>query len=78
MRYTGSGVAYNIASILGAALTPFAAVWLTKNFGVRFVGIYLSLLSVLTFVALWLSKETKNTNLDTLKNEAASIETAEP
>ncbi len=78
VRYTGSGVAYNIGSILGAALTPFAAVWLARNFGVRFVGIYLSLLSVLTFVALWLSKETKNTNLDTLEDEAASIETAEP
>jgi MFS family permease len=78
VRYTGSGVAYNIASILGAALTPFAAVWLAKNFGVRFVGIYLSLLSILTFVALWLSKETKNTNLDTLEDEAVSIETAEP
>lgn len=78
VRYTGSGVAYNIASILGAALTPFAAVWLAKNFGVRFVGIYLSLLSILTFVALWLSKETKNTNLDTLEDGAASIETAEP
>jgi MFS family permease len=69
VRYTGSGVAYNIASILGAALTPFIAVWLAKSFGVRFVGIYLSFLSVLTLIALWLSKETRNASLDTLQNE---------
>ena len=30
-RYTGSGVAYNLASILGAALTPFAATWLAQT-----------------------------------------------
>ena len=27
-RYTGSGIAYNVSSILGAALTPFIATWL--------------------------------------------------
>ena len=30
-RYTGSGVAYNLASILGAALTPFVATWLARK-----------------------------------------------
>ena len=69
VRYTGSGIAYNVSSILGAALTPFAAVWLAKNHGVGSVGIYLSALSVLTFIALWVSKETRHTSLDTPVDE---------
>ena len=33
VRYTASGIAYNVASILGAALTPFVAVWLNTSYG---------------------------------------------
>jgi metabolite-proton symporter len=68
-RYTGSGVAYNAASILGAALTPFAAAWLNKAYGVAAVGLYLSLLATLTFVALFVSRETRDTDLDTMRDE---------
>jgi len=81
VRYTGSGIAYNVSSILGAALTPFAAVWLAKNHGVGSVGLYLSGLSILTFIALWLSKETKQTSLETLEDEesaTAGIEFTSP
>ena len=80
VRYTGSGISYNISSILGAALTPFAAVWLVRNHGVGSVGIYLSALAVLTFIALLLSRETKHTNLDTLEDESSTvgIETTSP
>ncbi len=81
VRYTGSGIAYNVSSILGAALTPFAAVWLAKNHGVGSVGLYLSGLSILTFIALWLSMETKHTSLDTPKGEesaTAGIEFTSP
>ncbi|MCU0666948.1 MAG: MHS family MFS transporter [Candidatus Omnitrophica bacterium] len=67
VRYTGSGISYNLSSILGAALTPFVAVWLARNYGAGSVGIYLSSLGVLTFIALLFSKETKHTNLDTLE-----------
>ena len=80
VRYTGSGISYNVSSILGAALTPFAAVWLARNHGVGSVGIYLSVLGALTFIALLCSKETKHTNLDNLKDEnvTAGIETTSP
>lgn len=80
VRYTGSGIAYNVSSILGAALTPFSAVWLAKNHGVGSVGIYLSALSVLTFIAIWLSRETRYASLDTLEVEDATvgIETTSP
>lgn len=73
VRYSGSGIAYNMASILGAALTPFAAVWLAREYGVGYVGLYLSALSTLTFIALWLTRETRDLNLETLKEEAPAI-----
>jgi len=80
VRYSGSGIAYNVASILGAALTPFAAVWLAKDFGVAYVGFYLSLLGTLTFIALWLSKETRDLSLDNFEDERVTIgvETTSP
>ncbi len=73
VRYTGSGISYNISSILGAALTPFAAVWLARHHGVGSVGLYLSALGVLTFIALWFSKETKHTDLDMVEERKAQV-----
>ncbi|MEW1982539.1 MFS transporter [Citricoccus sp. NPDC079358] len=64
-RYTGSGIAYNVSSILGAALTPFVAQWLVLNFSVAHVGYYLSFASVLTLIALIIAPETKTKSLDT-------------
>ncbi len=64
-RYTGSGVAYNLSSILGAALTPFAATWLVQSFGVHAVGFYLVFLAALTMVSLVLSPETSKKSLYT-------------
>ncbi|WP_241665895.1 MFS transporter [Prescottella subtropica] len=66
VRYTGSGIAYNVASILGAAVAPFIATWLATEYGVGWVGIYLLIASVLTFVALLAMRETKDESLDTV------------
>ncbi len=66
VRYTGSGISYNVSSILGAAVAPFIAVWLW-NMGEGsplLVGVYLSLMGGLTLVALLLGKETKDVDLD--------------
>lgn len=73
VRYTGSGISYNVSSILGAALTPFAAVWLAQNYGVGHVGLYLSAMSVLTFVAIWLSRETRGASMDSQASDSAKI-----
>jgi metabolite-proton symporter len=62
VRYTGSAVSYNVSSILGAAVAPFIAVWLwemAKGSPVL-VGVYLTVMSVLTLIALFLSKETRD------------------
>lgn len=62
-RYTGSGIAYNVSSILGAALTPFIATWLMGSFDVSYVGYYLAGAAVITFIFLALSPETKYRSL---------------
>ena len=80
IRYTGSGIAYNMASILGAALTPFVATWLASHYGPGSVGLYLACLGAMTLIALLLSKETRTTNLETMEEEAATaaIEATSP
>jgi len=72
-RYTGSGVAYNVASILGAALTPFVAAWLAKQYGPGAVGLYLSCLGILTFIALYFVNETRHTDLETMEDRVAMV-----
>jgi len=62
VRYTGSAISYNVASILGAALAPTIALALlaVADGSPVFVGLYLSAAAVITLVALFISKETKN------------------
>ena len=60
VRYSGSALAYNLAAIIGAAFAPTIATWLADTLGVKYVGLYLSVMAVFSFVALALTKETKN------------------
>jgi len=62
VRYTGSAISYNVASILGAALAPTIALALlaVADGSPVFVGLYLSAAAVITLIALFISKETKN------------------
>ncbi len=38
VRYTGASLAFNLAGILGASLTPYAATWLATQHGLAAVG----------------------------------------
>ena len=60
VRYTGSAISYNLASILGAAVAPFIAValWATAGGSPVLVGVYLAAMGVITLVALIISKDT--------------------
>ncbi|WIY83580.1 MFS transporter [Propionimicrobium sp. PCR01-08-3] len=66
VRYTGSAIAYNVSSILGAALAPIIAValWTKAGGSTWMVGVYLSVAAVLTLVSLIIVRETKDTNYD--------------
>ena len=52
VRYTGSSLTYNLGGILGASLAPYIATWLARNYGLAYVGYYLSFAGTLTLVAL--------------------------
>jgi MFS family permease len=64
VRYSGSGVAFNIASIMGAAVAPFVATWLTVEYGVGYVGMYLIGMALLSLVAQLVMPEAKSSSLD--------------
>ncbi|GJF14062.1 MFS transporter [Mycolicibacterium cyprinidarum] len=66
VRYTGSGISYNVASILGAAVAPFIATWLATQYGVGWVGMYLFIAAAMSFIAILIMRETKDTSLDTI------------
>ena len=63
VRYSGSSLTYNLAGIFGGSLAPSAAKWLADNYGLQFVGYYLTAAAVLTFVGLAMTKETKDEEL---------------
>ena len=63
VRYTGSSIAFNVAGIFGASLAPYAATWFAQNYGLQFVGYYLSGVSLLSLIGLIATKETKDTDL---------------
>ncbi|WP_426192268.1 MFS transporter [Massilia sp. DWR3-1-1] len=58
VRYTGASLTFNLAGILGASLAPYAATWLATNYGLPYVGYYLSVAAVISLVALLLTKRT--------------------
>ena len=52
VRYTGSSLTFNVAGIFGASLAPYLATWLATQFGIDYVGHYLSSAALLTLLAL--------------------------
>lgn len=81
VRYTGSAIAYNVSSILGAALAPIIAValWAKAGGSTWMVGVYLAVASVLTLISLIIVHETKDTdyNAASFEDELAEFESDE-
>ena len=63
VRYTGSSLTFNLAGIFGASLAPYIATWLATNWGLAWVGYYLTAAAALTLAGLLATKETKDTDL---------------
>jgi MFS family permease len=57
VRYTGSSLAFTLAGILGASLTPYLATTLAKNWGLPYVGYYLSIAAAITLFALLAARQ---------------------
>ncbi|MCX8648509.1 MHS family MFS transporter [Bifidobacterium sp. B4107] len=60
VRYSGSGIGYNLAAIVGAAFVPTVATWLSSHWGVRSVGLYLAVMAVCCLVAVLTCHETRD------------------
>jgi metabolite-proton symporter len=63
VRYTGSSLAFSLAGILGASLTPYIATKLATRYGLQYVGYYLTAAALLTMVGLLSIRETKDEDL---------------
>ncbi len=60
VRYSGSGIGYNLAAIVGAAFVPTIATWLSQNWGVQSVGLYLGIMAVCCLISVISCRETKD------------------
>lgn len=58
VRYTGAGLAYQLGGILGASFAPSISQWLTIQGGLPWVGLYVSAMATISFIAVWLMRET--------------------
>jgi metabolite-proton symporter len=52
VRYTGASITFNLAGIIGASMAPYIATWLATNFGLDYVGYYLSAAALLSLIAV--------------------------
>ena len=66
---TPPAVSLQYASILGAALTPFVAVWLNTKFGVGAVGYYLAGASLLSVLFILLTHETRDVDMNAVSTK---------
>ena len=62
-RYSGASLTYNISGLFGASVAAIIALPLNANYGLRGVGIYLTLNAVLSLIGLWFITETKDKHL---------------
>jgi MFS family permease len=63
VRYTGSSLTFNLAGIFGASLAPYIATYLATEYGLQYVGYYLTGAAVLTLAGLLAIRETRDRQL---------------
>ena len=62
-RYSGASLTYNISGLFGASVAAIIALPLNANYGLKGVGIYLTLNAVLSLIGLWFITETRDRQL---------------
>ena len=63
IRYTGSSMTFNLTGIFGASLAPYIATWLAQQYGLHYVGYYLSGAAALTLLGVLSIHETRDSAL---------------
>ena len=75
-RYTGAGLGYNLAGILGGALPPLAAAQFVAQGNTHYIGYMLAALSLVSVFCVYKMVETKSH--DIVSDTAVKIEEPEP
>jgi len=70
-RYTGAGLSYNLAGIVGGAIPPLLAPALTASYGSIAIGVVLSVSAVLSFVCTRALAETRARALTVRRDDRA-------
>jgi metabolite-proton symporter len=52
VRYSGASLTFNLAGIVVAAFAPMIAIWIASNYGLSYVGYYLSAAAVISVISL--------------------------
>ncbi|MHC6222860.1 MFS transporter [Arthrobacter sp. MMS24-S77] len=67
VRYSGTSVAYNLASLIAGSLSPIIALALYKTFGTgQAIALYLAGMGLISIISVAFAKETKNIKLSDL------------
>ena len=64
VRYSGAGLAYNLAAITGGAFAPTIATALVVKYGIWSLGWYLGGMSVVALIAIFLFEESKGVDYE--------------
>ena len=64
VRYTGASLSYNMGGIIGASIAPFIAQMLVEKGGLSWVGGYVSVAGLLSFLAVLSMRESHQTELN--------------
>lgn len=70
VRYSGTSVAYNIASLIAGSLSPIIALALYRQFGTGYaIGFYLAFMGLVSIISVSFARETKNIKLSDLDQQ---------
>ena len=62
-RYSGASLTYNISGLFGASVAAIITLPLNANYGLKGVGIYLTLNAIVSLIGLWFIAETRDNRL---------------
>jgi MFS family permease len=63
LGYAGSGMGYQLASLIAGGPAPLLATWMLPNFGWQAICVYIIACAVITLVAAWLLPDRSKTDL---------------
>lgn len=71
VRYSGTSIAYNLASLIAGSLSPIIALLLYRQFGTGYaIGVYLAFMGLVSLISVLFAKETRSIRLSDLDIEA--------